>query len=145
MYTTRQIQAHLPFRTQKYLYVISQFYLILALSGIHVTIYSCPIRFLRHNLTGSLFRFVFPSFLCQMRPNRDIFISYCDSGYIYIFILVLDVQHIYFLSCRTISTFSHDTVSLPWPLLSGDKLLQHHLVMSMSRSAQTTPRRLGRI
>jgi len=88
VYTTRQIQAHLPFRTQKYLYVISQFYLILALSGIHVTIYSCPIRFLRHNLTGSLFRFVFPSFLCQMRPNRDIFISCCDSGLLYIYIYI---------------------------------------------------------
>ena len=144
MYTTRQIQAHLPFRTQKYLYVISQFYLILALSGIHVTIYSCPIRFLRHNLTGSLFRFVFPSFFARCVPIVT-YSSHTVTAVIYIFILVLDVQHIYFLSCRTISTFSHDTVSLPWPLLSGDKLLQHHLVMSMSRSAQTTPRRLGRI
>lgn len=69
--TTRQIQAHLLFRTQKYLYVMSQFCLILALSGAprdHLFMSNTvpSPQFDRQSLPLCV------PFLCQMRPNRDI-------------------------------------------------------------------------
>lgn len=57
--SARQIQAPLLFHTPNPIYVISENSLMHALFGIHVTpIHQRPPR---HNLTGSLFRFVLPS------------------------------------------------------------------------------------